>query len=174
MNAFITKTEKVKTSWILLIISSILTISIIYWYVGNPQRFIEVRIGYHAELLNNLMVWLFTLVIILAYSIYTVYAIPFIRSHLFTFNWLKIIGIWAAFATGIVEEVLFRQVLMDYLYTLNLSSVTQIITSGLAFGLAHGAWGLLRREVKVIFPVIVNNGLKFPVFNGIKFPYFSE
>ncbi|WYP26753.1 CPBP family intramembrane glutamic endopeptidase [Alkalihalobacillus sp. FSL W8-0930] len=156
MNGLATKVDKTKTSWILLMIWSTLTISIIYWYVGSPQRFIELRLGYHEELLGNLMVWLFTLAIILTYSLYTVYAIPFIKSHLFTFNWLKIIGIWAAFATGIVEEVLFRQVLMDYLYTLNVSSVAQIILSGLAFGLAHGAWGLLRGEVKVVFPVIVS------------------
>ncbi|MDQ0208686.1 CPBP family intramembrane glutamic endopeptidase [Alkalicoccobacillus murimartini] len=159
MSYLTTEAERIKTGWILVSISSALTLSLIYWYIGNPQRFVTTRIGFDLELLTDLSVWIFTLLIVIGYSIYTVFAIPFVKAHLFTFSWLKLIGIWAAIVTGIVEEVLFRHVLMDYLFSIDLSSFAQIIISGLVFGLVHGAWGLLRGELKVILPVVLSTSV---------------
>ena len=155
MSELTTAQERTKTGWVLASISSVLTISILYWYIGNPQRFIETRIGFNLDVLTDLSVWFFTMIIAFGYVGYTVFALPFVKAHLFTFTWLKVIGIWAAIVTGIVEEVLFRHVLMDYLLSIDFSSFAQIIISGVLFGLAHGAWGFLRGEVKVILPVVL-------------------
>jgi len=145
-----------KTAWILSGGAFAFTISIVFWYLGNPTQFIKYRLGINSNAFNSLWVWLFTLIIIVGYIIYTLKAIPFVREHLFTFSWLKIIGIWVAFASSIVEEILFRQILMNWLMSLNYGIIIQILASAIIFGVAHGAWVLLRGEIKIALPVILS------------------
>lgn len=151
-----TSNDRIKTGWVLASISVMLTASILFWYVGNPQVFIETRVGFHSEVFSGFYVWLFTLFIVLAYITYTVVAIPFVRSHLFTFSWLKVIGIWAAVVSGIVEEIIFRHFIMDYFMSMGVSNVWQILISGIAFGMAHVVWVFLKGEYKMAIPVVIS------------------
>lgn len=144
------------TGWVLGGLSLALTSSIIFWYVGNPTQFIEHRLGINSEAFNNPIAWLLTIVIAVGYIMYTAKVVPFVNEHLFTFTWLKVIGIWAAFVSGIVEEILFRQVLMDWLMSLHYSVVIQVLVSGVIFGVVHGAWIFLRGEFKIALPVILS------------------
>lgn len=144
----------ITTGWILGSLSIALTGSILFWYLGNPHLFIKHRLGISSEAFNNPIVWILTFMVAIGYIMYTVKAVPFVRKHLLTFSWLKIIGIWAAFASGIVEEIVFRQMIMDWL--MNASSTVQVLASALIFGFAHGAWVLLRGEIKIAFPVILS------------------
>ncbi|UZM97654.1 CPBP family intramembrane metalloprotease [Lysinibacillus sp. MHQ-1] len=66
------------------------------------------------------------------------------------------IGIWAAIVSGIVEEVVFRHLLMEYVLSIGFSNLSQVIISGIAFGIAHGAWVLLRGEMKIALPAILS------------------
>lgn len=156
MSKLTTHSDRLKTGWILASISILLTGSILFWFIGNPQRFIETKIGIHEGVFTDFYVWLFTFIIVIGYVIYTIIALPFVRAHLFNMSWLKLIGVWAAFATGIVEEIFFRHLLMDFLQSLNVSDVLQILLSGTVFGLAHGTWGILRRDMKIVLPVIIS------------------
>ncbi|WP_054770041.1 CPBP family intramembrane glutamic endopeptidase [Lysinibacillus parviboronicapiens] len=156
MNEITTLKERIKTTWILVSISSMFTISVIYWYINNPKRFIEHGLGYSPEMLLNLPMWFFTLLIVIGYISYTMIAIPYVKRNLLTFSWLKLIGIWAAIVSGIVEEVVFRHLLMDYLLSIGLSYLPQVLISGIAFGIAHGAWVLLRGEIKIALPAILS------------------
>lgn len=145
-----------KTAMILAGGASAFTISIVFWYLGNPTQFIEHRLGINSNAFNSLWAWLFTLIITVGYISYTLKAVPFVREHLFTFSWLKIIGIWVAFVSSIVEEILFRQILMDWLMSIDYGIIIQIIASAVIFGVAHGAWVLLRGEIKIALPVILS------------------
>ncbi|KOO51704.1 CPBP family intramembrane glutamic endopeptidase [Viridibacillus arvi] len=156
MNEITTLKDRIKTGWILVSISSMLTISVIYWYINNPKRFIENGWGYSPEMLLNLPMWFFTLLIVIGYISYTMIAIPYVKRNLLTFSWLKLIGIWAAIVSGIVEEVVFRHLLMDYVLSIGLSNLSQVLISGIAFGIAHGAWVLLRGEIKIALPAILS------------------
>ncbi|MEK5529364.1 CAAX protease family protein [Viridibacillus sp. FSL H7-0596] len=156
MNEITTLKERIKTGWILVSISSMLTVSVIYWYINNPKRFIENGLGYSSEMLLNLPMWFFTLLIVIGYISYTMIAIPYVKRNLLTFSWLKLIGIWAAIVSGIVEEVVFRHLLMDYVLSIGLSNFSQMLISGIAFGIAHGAWVLLRGEIKIALPAILS------------------
>ena len=156
MKNMTTSDDRIKTGWILASISFMLTASIIFWYIGNPQSFIKTRIGVSSEASSNLSVWIFTVCIVVGYITYTAIALPFVRKHLLTFSWLKVIGIWAAIVTGIVEEILFRHILMDYMMSLDFSIFTQIFVSAFVFGLAHGAWVFLRGEFKIAVPIVIS------------------
>ncbi len=154
MSEITTLKEQVKTGWILVSISSMLTISVIYWYINNPKRFIENGLGYSPEMLLDLPMWFFTLLMVIGYISYTMFAIPYVKRNLLTFSWLKLIGVWAAIVSGIVEEVVFRHLLMDYALSIGLSDFSQVLISGISFGVAHGAWVLLRGEIKIALPAI--------------------
>ena len=156
VNKTTTAKERLKTGWILASTASMLTISIVFWFINNPTGFIDDRVGFSAELLFNLPMWCFTALIVIGYVSYTVIALPFVRSHLFIVSWLKVIGIWAAIATGIVEELFFRHLIMDYLLSIGLTDYLQVFISGVVFGVAHSAWILLRGELKIALPVIIS------------------
>ncbi len=156
MNEITSLKDRIKTGWILISISSMLTISVIYWYINNPKRFIENGLGYSPGIVFNLPMWFFTLLIVIGYISYTMFAIPYVKRNLFTFSWLKIIGLWAAIVSGIVEEVVFRHLLMDYLLSIGFPYLSQVLISGITFGVVHGAWVLLRGEIKIALPAILS------------------
>src|SRR5690625_6633432 len=149
------KDERI-TGLFLGIPSIALTVHVFLSYLGNPQEFIEHRLGINSDAFNNPTVWIFTFIIAIGYIIYTAKAIPFIREHLFTFSWLKLIGIWAALIFSILEEILFRQILMDWLMSLDYSITVQVLASAIIFGLAHGVWIFLRGEFQIGLPVILS------------------
>lgn len=148
--------DELTTGLILGILSISLTGIIIFWYLGNPQRFIEHGLGINSDAFNNIFVWILTFIISIGYIVYTTKVIPFVREHLFTFSLLKVIGIWAALVSSTVEEIVFRKLLMDWLMNLDYSIITQVLASAVIFGLAHGAWIFLRGEFKIALPVILS------------------
>ncbi|WP_246516599.1 CPBP family glutamic-type intramembrane protease [Salicibibacter cibarius] len=125
-----------KTAFVLVSISLMITIWLLFRYVGNPQQFIEHQLGINSNAFNNPIVWILTLIIAIGYIIFTVKAIPFVRENLFTISRLKLIGIWAALVLSTVEEILFRQLLMDWLLRLDYSLTIQVLASAILFGLA--------------------------------------
>jgi membrane protease YdiL (CAAX protease family) len=60
---------------------------------------------------------------------------------------------------GILEEVIFRKWLMDYFQKHAIGPIVQVLGSGLAFGLAHGVWGLLGRSLRAAASATVATGL---------------
>lgn len=156
MNEITTSKERINTGWILVSIASMFTVTVIFWYLTNPERFIEYGLGYTSEMLFNLPMWFFTLLIVIGYIFYTVITLPFVKSHLLIVSWLKLIGIWVAIVSGIAEEIIFRHLLMDYLLSMEFSNMSQVLISGIAFGIPHGTWILLRGEIKIAIPVIIS------------------
>ena len=85
--------------------------------------------------------------------------LPSVRENLVRPSFLKILGLAVAIAAGILEEVIFRKWLMDYLSDQGIGLLMQILASGLAFGLAHGVWGLLARSLRAAAGATVITGL---------------
>jgi hypothetical protein len=86
--------------------------------------------------------------------------LPSVRENLFRISWLKLLGIAVAISAGILEEVFFRRWIMNYLQDRHHAGVMlQIIGSGLAFGLAHGVWGLMGKSVRAAIGATVATGI---------------
>ncbi|WP_199432902.1 CPBP family intramembrane glutamic endopeptidase [Qaidamihabitans albus] len=64
-----------------------------------------------------------------------------------------------AIVGGIVEEVVFRQKLMDLLPSWGTHVVWQVLLSAVVFGVAHAAWVLLRGELAIVLPVVVSTAV---------------
>ena len=65
-----------------------------------------------------------------------------VKRYMFKFDRLKALSIVAALCAGIVEEIIFRKWVMDYLESEGFSIVLQILASGVSFGLVHFVWGI--------------------------------
>lgn len=111
------------------------------WFFPNPAGFVRL-IGFNETAKEIPLAWVLATVFAIAYICYTVYGIQTVRQNLFKFNLLKVVGIITAFASGMFEEILFRKILMDWLYSNEIGVVLQIIISGVAFGLLHFIWAI--------------------------------
>ncbi|MEE3807567.1 CPBP family intramembrane glutamic endopeptidase [Lysinibacillus fusiformis] len=45
---------------------------------------------------------------------------------------------------------------MDYLLSIGFPYLSQVLISGITFGIVHGAWLLLRGEIKIALPAILS------------------
>jgi len=129
-----------------------------------------VLIGYQLPMFQNLgfernsiaspIAWILAAIVGIVYVSYTLKAIPFIASMQREISLFKLLGILAAVVGRIVEEVLFRRWVMDTLMFRGFASVTQVIISGIAFGLAHAGWTLLaKRDLKFSLPAIMSTSI---------------
>lgn len=100
--------------------------------------------------------WVLALAVAVGYSAYTLRAVPFVNEHKFEFSRLKLLGIWTGVVAAIVEELVFRQALMDLLAGWGMHAVLQILISAVAFGVAHASWVLLRGDVRIALPVVTS------------------
>ena len=101
-------------------------------------------IGFNQSALEIPLAWVIAAVITIVYIAYTTFGMSTVKDNFFKCDWLKLIGIYAALTSGILEELVFRRLLMDWLYSIDLGVIFQIIISGVAFGAAHFTWGLIK------------------------------
>ena len=160
------KAEKV-TMWILGSISLSLTLVIAWWAIRDPANFIEQKLGITDGVFAMPLTLISAFIIAIGYIAYTAKAEPTVRKNLFRFSWLKAMGIWAAIVTGIVEEVVFRHLLMDGLMNMGVGITLQIIISALVFGAAHALWVALRGDWKVAVPVVLSTVLLGGLLAGL-------
>lgn len=142
------------TGWVLGGVSVSLTLVIAWWWWRDPEVFFSQRLGITDGIWSMPWVWSFALAIAVVYIALTA-TMPVVKENFFRFNWLKILGIWAAIVTGIVEEVVFRQMLMDWLDSIDIGVVWQVLVSGLVFGVAHAVWALLQGAWRAAVPAVV-------------------
>lgn len=121
----------------------------------KPVFFLN-KIGINEQALTIPYAWVMSLLIATAYIGYTFKAVPFVRQMQKEISGFKLIGIWAALVSGIIEEIFFRKMIMDWSLSMGYGSLVQIILTALSFGIAHGLWILLRREVSIAVPVILS------------------
>ncbi|PYS80186.1 MAG: hypothetical protein DMF67_12400 [Acidobacteria bacterium] len=74
-------------------------------------------------------------------------------------TWLKALGLAVALSAGILEELVFRKLLMNYLSAVGVGPLSQIVLSRLAFGMAHGIWGLMGRSIRAALGATVATGI---------------
>lgn len=97
-------------------------------------------LGFTPGTLAPLPAWIAALLFALAYIVYTFRVLPSVRQHQREISLFKLIGVAAAFASGIMEEVVFRRWLMDTALVYGVGSLGQVLLSGIIFGLVHLVW----------------------------------
>ena len=64
-----------------------------------------------------------------------------------------------AVATGILEEIAFRSMLMDSLRDHGAAAWLQVLLSGVCFGLLHGIWALFGGKWRIGLGAVIATGL---------------
>lgn len=141
--------ERRKTAWILIGIS----LGMLAPVLISPRYFYKLTgIPTVGEVGGT--AWVLCALIAGGYILYSFWAVPFVRSMQSELSALKAIGIAAALASGLLEELVFRKILMDWLGEQGTEVITQVVISSIAFGIAHSSWAALRGELKIVLPVV--------------------
>jgi uncharacterized protein len=84
---------------------------------------------------------------------------PSVRANLLRPSWLKLLALGLALVSGIFEECVFREMLMDAARNHGANALLQVLLSAIAFGLAHGIWALFRGSWRAGIGAIVATGI---------------
>jgi membrane protease YdiL (CAAX protease family) len=74
--------------------------------------------------------------------------LPSVRANLFKPSRLKVLALALAVSAGILEEVFFRRLPMDYLQNRDFGPFPQIAASAFLFGIVHGTWALMGKSLR--------------------------
>jgi uncharacterized protein len=138
-----------KTTIILIIISLIMFSPIAQnVLIGFKNPFFQ-NLGFAQGTLAPWYAWILALLIAIGYVLYTFKAIPLVNKMQREISMFKLIGLFAGFVAGIIEELVFRRWLMDSAMNCGIGIILQIIISGAAFGFVHTGWGMFGRNRKI-------------------------
>jgi uncharacterized protein len=121
----------------------------------NPAGFITF-LGFAPGRAGNPLGWLLAFFVV-ALFVGAALRLPSVRSTMFQLSSLKLLALAVAISAGILEKVVFRKLLMDYLG--GFAALLQVLASGFAFGLVHGVWGLFGRSIQAALGASVATGL---------------
>jgi membrane protease YdiL (CAAX protease family) len=142
----------------LVLAAAILWFPVVPLLAGRPPGFLR-DLGFVSGPGGTALAWGLAVVVAVVYATLTVQAIPLVARYWCTLSPAKGLAIVAAFAAAIVEEAFFRRLLMDWLRTLGMPAVGQILLSGLMFGLAHGIWGIASGQPAMGIRVMMATGM---------------
>jgi hypothetical protein len=125
-----------KTGIILLIFSIVMFSPFLMNLVWIQNPLFQ-NLGFSRGEVAPLYSWSLALLVSLSYVIYTFRTIPLVWKMQREITLLKFIGIVSAFASGLLEEVVFRRWLMDFTMNIGYGVALQVMLSGLIFGLAQ-------------------------------------
>ena len=125
--------------------------------LSNGQRFIA-YLGFSSGKSGSVWGWILASIVTVLFVGLSV-RLPSVRANLIRLSWLKVLGLAVAVFAGVLEELVFRKLLMDHFSTAGFGWLPQIALSGLAFGAAHGVWGLMGRSIRAALGATVATGM---------------
>lgn len=99
------------------------------------------------------------LLVAAAYVAATLATNPVIAARVLDPHALQLLGLAAALAAGLLEEAVFRRLVMDALARRGAGALVQIIVSAATFGIAHAAWGAVAGSLQVALVAAGATGL---------------
>ncbi len=94
-------------------------------------------------------------------AIYTGLAcrLPSVRAELLRPSWLKALALVVAVSAGVLEEVMFRRWVINYVQEHGYGVPLQVIGSGIVFGFVHAIWGLMGGKFASALGAMLATGL---------------
>jgi len=122
----------------------------------NGWRFFH-YLGFAPGRAGNPFGWAAAIVVAVIFIGYAT-RLPSVRENLVKPSFLKLLAIGVAVFAGVLEEVIFRKWVMDWLLTDGYGSVVQILGSALAFGFVHAIWGLMGKSLRAASGAMLATG----------------
>ena len=152
-----TKRSEKKAALILATIAAVEGIFVVINFIGNGSRFMA-YLGFGSENSAPLLGWILALIVAAVFVVLSL-RLPSVRANLVRPSALKAIAVVLAVFAGILEEMVFRKLLMDFLAAKDLIIILQILISGLVFGIAHGVWGLFGGSIRAALGATLATGV---------------
>ena len=147
--------DRAKTALILGITAAVMVSPLVMSMFWGPIPLFQ-NLGFERGSIASPLAWILATILAIVYVSYTMKVIPFVLAKQKEISLFKLLGILAALAGGIVEEVFFRRWLMDMLMSVGITPILQVVISGVAFGLAHTCWMLARGDFKFMLPAVLS------------------
>ncbi len=112
---------------------------------GNNHGFLR-DLGFLSGPGATPLAWGLALLIAAVYIAFAVKNVPPVARTWIRPHWSKLVVFAAAIAAATVEEAVFRRLVMDYVLAQGGNGVLQVFASGLAFGLPHAIFGVIKRN----------------------------
>jgi membrane protease YdiL (CAAX protease family) len=154
-DVLVTSIER-KSAWILAGIAALEGSWVAVNLALGGRRFIAF-LGYGSGRAGTAAGWATASAVTLLFVL-AAWRLPSVRQNMLALTWLKLLALAVAVSAGILEEVVFRKLLMDHLAAIGLGVALQIVISGLAFGAAHGVWGLMAKSVRTALGATIATG----------------
>ena len=129
-----------RTQRILLSLVVIQAAILALMFPGNPSRVPE-YLGFAVGRQGTGLAWTLAAITSFAY-VWSASSLSDVNHYLFRPDRLKVIALAAAVMAGIIEEVIFRKLVMDALQARGFGSAVQVASSALSFGVVHLIWGV--------------------------------
>ena len=127
-----------RTLQILLIVLLSEGAVVMFWLMTGQLRFIRF-LGFAEGLAGTVLAWILAAGVAAGY-VWSAAKIADVRFHLVRAGALKYVAIIAAVMAAVLEEVIFRKLVMDYLHNRGYGPILQILASGVTFGAVHLLW----------------------------------
>jgi membrane protease YdiL (CAAX protease family) len=127
-----------------------------YYCAAHGAKFLA-YLGLAAGRQGTVAGWLLALLVTAIFVAYSA-RFPSVRANLVKPSWLKLLALPMALAAGVLEEAVFRGTLMTLLQHRGADVAVQVLVSGLAFGAAHGIWGLFGKSMRAAFGATAATG----------------
>jgi hypothetical protein len=121
---------------------------VLLYALGRNIRFLQ-DLGFQSGPRGTPTAWVLALIVAVTYSVATIRSIPLVAQHWRAPTPLKGLALVLALAAGIVEEAVFRRMIMDSIMQAGGAVWLQVLASGLLFGIAHASWGLIKGNFAV-------------------------
>jgi|ERR1700730_1515479 CAAX protease family protein len=145
-----------KSAWILAGIALIEGAWVILEFRVNGWRFVR-YLGFAPGAAGTFLGWVAAAIVVVIFVGFAM-RLPSVRANLFRPSGLKLLALFVAVTSGILEEVMFRRWPMNYLQEHGYGVVLQVAGSALLFGALHGVWGLMGRSVRAAVGATIATG----------------
>lgn len=115
-------------------------------------------IGLSKDSLAPWYAWILGLVVTLLYVLYTFKKIPFVFKMQKEVSLFKLIGLLSIIG-GLIEELVFRQWIMDLFATKGYGVIIQVLISAFMFGLIHIIWLIFSGDMKFLIGAFISTFL---------------
>ena len=124
-------------------------------YALSPQGDWLHPLGFREWASVPLVAWAAAIAVGVLFAAFSIRGIAAVRATWREFSTLKLVSLWAAAGAAIVEEALFRRLIMDAVADAGGNVLLQVLASALGFGAAHAIWGLIKLDLRVAISSVV-------------------
>jgi membrane protease YdiL (CAAX protease family) len=147
------KQEK-KAAIILAGIAGFEGVFVVINFITGGMKFVRF-LGFGSDDPATVLGWVLAVGVTVVFVALSAVRLPSVRENMLRPSVLKVLAILLAIFAGILEELVFRKLLMNALDLRGYGVFLDILASGLAFGAAHAIWGLMGRNLRAALGAMV-------------------